>query len=79
MAGVLVAFLLGLIYLAQAIQLAATNYQVEQLMAERDDLLRQVETVETTVVGWGSETLVLERAQELGLDPLGARVRILGR
>jgi len=79
MAGVLVAFLLGLIYLAQTIQMAATSYQVGQLMAERDDLLRQVETVETTIIGWGSEPLVLERAQQQGLDPLGARVRIPGR
>lgn len=79
LAGVLVAFLLGLIYLAQTIQLAATDYEVQQLLAERDDLLRQVQTVETTIVGWGAEPFVLERAQQQGFDPLAARVRIAGR
>jgi hypothetical protein len=79
LAGVLVAFLLGLLYLAQAVQLAATNYEVDLLLAQRDDLLRQVHTVETTMVGWGAEPLVLERAQAQGFDPLGSRIRIPAR
>jgi hypothetical protein len=76
---VLVLFLLGLIYLAQAVQLAATNHAVDRLLAERDDLLRQVRTVEASIVRWGAEPLVLERAQERGFDLLGARIRIPAR
>lgn len=79
LAGVLVAFLLGLIYLAQAVQLAATNYQIGQLLAERDDLARQVQTVETTIVRWAAEPLVVEHAQQGGFDPLGSRIRIPAR
>jgi hypothetical protein len=79
LAAVVVTFLLGLIYLAQTIQLAATNYEVDQLLAERDDLLRQVQTVETTIVRFGAEPLVLERAQLQGFDPLGARIRVPAR
>lgn len=79
MATVLVAFLLGLIYLAQTVQLAATNYEISQLMAERDDLYRQVQTVETGVLRWGTEPSVLERAQRLGLDQLPTRTRLIAR
>lgn len=79
LAGVVVAFLLGLIYLAQTIQLGATEYEVEQLMLERDDLLRQVQTVETTIIRWGAEPLVVERAQARGFDPLGPRIRVPAR
>lgn len=79
LACVLVTFLLGLIYLAQAVQLAATNYEVGQLLAERDDLARQVQTMETTMVRWGAEPLVVEHAQQRGFDPLGARIRIPAR
>ena len=79
LAGVLVAFLLCLIYLAQAVQLAATNYQIEQLLAERDDLARQVQTAETTMVRWAAEPLVVEQAQQGGFDPLGSRIRIPAR
>ncbi|CAN5760066.1 hypothetical protein BH24CHL5_BH24CHL5_00670 [soil metagenome] len=79
MAGVLIAFMLGLIYLAQTISLAATNYEIDQLAAQRDDLYRQVQTIETSVLHWGSEPTVLERAQRLGLDQLPDRVRLPAR
>jgi len=79
MATVLVAFLLGLIYLAQTVQLAATNYAIEQLVGERDDLYRQVQTVETSVLRWGTEPTVLEHAQRLGLDQLPTRARLIAR
>jgi hypothetical protein len=75
---VLIAFLLGLIYLAHTVQLAATNYRTDQLVAERDDLLRQVQTIETSVLRWGAEPTVVERAQQLGLEQL-PRVRLSAR
>jgi hypothetical protein len=79
MAGVLVALLLGLVYLGQTVQLAATNYEVDSLLLERDDLGRQVQTLEATVARWGSEPLVLDWAQQVGLDSLGTRIRVPAR
>lgn len=79
MAGVLLSLMLGLIYLGLTIHLAATNYQVEQLLLERDDLARQLQTLETTMLRWGAEPMVLERGQQAGLDPLGTRLRLPSR
>jgi hypothetical protein len=77
--AVLVAFLLGLIYLGQTVHVAATNFEIDQLAAQRDDLYRQVQTVETSVLAWGTEPTVLESAQRLGLDQLASRVRLSAR
>jgi len=77
--AVLIAFLLGLIYLAQTVNLAATNFEIDQLTVQRDDLYRQVQTAETSVLGWGTEPTVLANAQRLGLDQLSSRVRLSAR
>ena len=77
--AVLVAFLIGLIYLAQTVNLQATNYEVDQLVAQRDDVYRQAQTIETTVLGWGTEPTVIGRAQQLGLDQLPSRTHIAAR
>jgi hypothetical protein len=76
---VLVALLVGLIYVAQAIHLAATNYEIDALIAEREDLARQVQTIETSVLRWGTESTVVERAQRIGLDQVETRVRLPAR
>jgi predicted SpoU family rRNA methylase len=76
---VIVVFLLGLIYVAHTVHLAATNYGTDQLVFQRDDLARQVQTVETSVLRWGTEQTVVERAQLLGLDQLSDRVRLSAR
>lgn len=75
----LVALLVGLIYVAQTIHLAATNYEIDRLTAERDDLARQIQTLETNVLRWGTEATVLERAQRIGLDQVAARIRLPAR
>ena len=77
--AVLVVFLIGLIYLAQTVHLQATNYEVDQLTAQRDDLYRQAQTIETNVLGWGTEPTAIDRAQQLGLDQLPTRIRIAAR
>jgi hypothetical protein len=76
LAVILVAFLLALTYLAQTVQLAATEYTIAQIIAQRDDLHRQIQTIETGVLHWGAESTVLDSAQGLGLDklPVGARL-----
>lgn len=78
-AVVLVGLLIGLIYVAQTIHLAATNYAIDGLVAERDDLARQVQTLETSVLHWGTEATVLDHAQRLGLDQLETRIRLPAR
>ncbi len=79
MAVVLVVFLVSLVYLAQAVQLAATNLSIDQLVSQRDDLHRQVQNLETNVLTWGAEANVLAQAQRSGLDQLGPGVRLPAR
>ena len=76
---VLVSLLVGLIYVALTVRLAATNYEIDGLITERDDLARQVQTLETSVLRWGTEATVLERAQRIGLDQLETRIRLPAR
>jgi cell division protein FtsL len=76
LAAVLVITLVALVYLAQTIQIAATNYAVDQLVAQRDDLYRQVQTLESSVLPFGSEASVLDRAQRAGLDQLATRIQL---
>jgi hypothetical protein len=78
-AAVLVALLIGLIYVAQTIRLAAISYEVDGLIAERDDIARQIQTLETSVLSWGTEATVLDNAQRLGLDQIQTRVRLPAR
>jgi hypothetical protein len=79
LALVLVVLVIGLIYVAQTIRLAATTYETEGLLAERDDLARQVQTIETSVLRWGTESTAIERAQRLGLGQVETRVRLPAR
>jgi hypothetical protein len=79
MAGVLVLFVILMVYLGQTARLAATAYEVDRLVLHRDDLSRQAQTLEATVARWGSEPLVLDWAQAAGLDVLGAKLRVPAR
>jgi cell division protein FtsL len=76
LAAVLVITLVALVYLAQTIQIAATNYAVDQLVAQRDDLYRQVQTLESDVLPYRSEEQVLNYAQGAGLDQLATRIQL---
>lgn len=77
--AVLVAFLLGLIYLAMTVRLTALTYETGSLVEQRDDLSRQVQTVETSILRWGSEPTAVEHAQRLGLEQLPTRIRLSAR
>ena len=79
LAIILVTFLLGWTYVAQTVQLAATEYQITQYQAQGDDLHRQIQTIETGVLQWGAESTVVERAQHLGLDQLPVGTRLIAR
>jgi cytochrome c-type biogenesis protein CcmE len=79
LAVILVAFLLGLTYVAQTVQFAATQYQIAQHQTQAEDLHRQIQTIETSVLRWGAESTVIQRAQDLGLDQLPAGTRLIAR
>jgi len=79
MAVVVMLFVIGMVYLGQTARLAATSYEVDRLVLQRDDLGRQAQTLEATVARWGSEPLVLDWAQQAGLDLLGTKVRVPAR
>ena len=79
LAGVALAFTLGLVYLGQTVNLGRTNYQFEQLVSQRLDLERQVKTAEAGINRFAAEQWVLDRAQHAGLAPLGAKQLIPAR
>ena len=79
LAAILTGFLLGLTYLAQTMHAAATGYEMERLLAERDRLTQQLRSVEGSVVQWGAEPLVIEQAQQRGLNHLGDPLRLPAR
>ena len=76
---VLVALAVGLIYVAQTVRLAAVEYGIDDLAAQRDDLARQLQTLETSVLRWGTEATVLDGAPRIGLVQLETRVRLPAR
>ena len=76
---VLVCLAVGLIYVAQTVRLAAVEYEIDGLAAHRDDLARQLQTLETSVLRWGTEATVLDGASRIGLVQLETRVRLPAR
>ena len=76
---VLVCLAVGLIYVAQTVRLAAVEYEIDGLAAQRDDLARQLQTLETNVLRWGTEATILDGASRMGLVQLETRVRLPAR
>jgi hypothetical protein len=76
LAGILVAFLLGLIYLTQTLQAGVANYQIDSLMIERRQLQQELQSLQGAAARWGSESQVIEWAQQQGLTRLGSKVRV---
>jgi hypothetical protein len=79
MAGILVAFLLGLFYLTQTVRVAATNYDIDALVAQRDHMTQQIQSLQGDIAQQGAEISVTRRALDLGLSPLGAPLWVRGR
>ena len=79
LAAILVAFLLALFYLTQAIHMAATNYDIEALAEERNRLEQQLQSIQGDIARWGAEPAILHGAQEMGLGDLGRPVRLPAR
>jgi hypothetical protein len=79
LAGIVIAFLLALFYLAQTMHVAATGYDLDALLLERELLLQQLTTLEGDIHRWGAEPAVVKEATEMGLDRLGRPIRLPGR
>jgi hypothetical protein len=78
-AGILVAFLLGLVYLTQTLQAGVTNYQIDSLLIERQRLQQEIQSQKGSIAQWGSEPQVVQWAQQEGLNRLGGKLRIAAR
>jgi hypothetical protein len=76
LAGILVAFLLALVYLTQTLQAGVANYQIDNLMIERRQLQHELQSELGEAAQWGSESQVVEWAQQHGLTRLGNRIRV---
>ena len=79
LAAIIVAFLLALFYLAQTTHVAATGYDVDALLVERERLVQRIASLEGDIHRWGAEPAIIKEATEMGLDRLGRAVRLPGR
>ena len=79
LATLIVATMLGLVYLTQMLAAQNARYAVDTLLVERQALMRTLASQEASIVQWGSEAQVVQWAQSEGLDPLGAVVRVKAR
>jgi hypothetical protein len=79
LATVIVATMLGLVYVTQVLAAQNARYAVDRLLVEREALMRTLASQEAVIVQWGSEAQVVQWAQREGLDPLGSVVRVKAR
>jgi hypothetical protein len=76
---IIVATMLGLVYLTQTLAAASARYSVDRLLVDRETLMRTLTSQEGRIVLWGSEAQVVQWAQREGLDRLGGTVRVRAR
>jgi hypothetical protein len=77
--GIIVGTLFGLVYLTQTLHAASYQYRIDSLLSEREHLLRELKSQRGTVARLGAEPLVIQWAQQQGLDRLGSRLRVRAR
>lgn len=76
LALIVVAFVLGLMYLTQSIRVAATSFEIDRLVSDQQRLGQQLQSLEGSITHWGAEPTVVERAGQTGLDRLGGAIRL---
>lgn len=76
LAVILAGFLLGLVYLNQSIRATATSYDLDSLLVERQRLTREIQSLGGEAVRYGAEPVIVQAAQQHGLDRLGGTVRV---
>jgi len=62
LAGILIAFVLSLVYLTQTLQSGVTRHQIDNVLIDRTALEQELQSQLGTVAHWGSEQLVVSRA-----------------
>lgn len=76
---IIVAFVLGLLYLTQSIRVAATSFEIDRLIGEQQRLVQQLQSLEGSITRSGGEPAIVDRAGQLGLDRLGGMIRLPAR
>lgn len=79
LAGILVAFLLGLFYLTQTIGAATAAYDIDGLQAGAQRLQQQIQTLGGEIARWGAEPAIVKGAQQNGLSRVAESLRVPGR
>ena len=79
LALIIVATMLGLVYVTQVLAAQSSRYAVDRLLVDRGALTRTLKTQEGTIAQWGSEALVVQWAQHEGLAHLGSTQRLKAR
>ncbi len=76
LAGVLCAFMIGLVYLTQVLQVGALDMEVNGLLSERDRISQEIQSQQGTIARWAAAPQVIDWAHQHGLDPLGDKLRL---
>lgn len=66
MLGIVIALVLGTLYLSQVASFAITNREIEELIARRDELERTNEQLISEIASFRTVPRLLARAQEIG-------------
>ena len=74
--AVVCAFLVGLVYLTQILQIGALNVEVDRLLVEQEQIRREIQSQQGTIAQWGAAPHIIDRAHQNGLDPLGGKLRV---
>ena len=77
--GIVVAFVLAFFSLAQTVRVTATDYQVDQLAAQRDRLVAMQQELLSDLNRLGREPAIRRQAIDLGLGPLGEPLIVRSR
>lgn len=74
--AVVCAFLIGLVYLTQILQVGALDVEVNSLLTQQEQMRREIQSQQGTIARWGAAPLVIDWAHQNGLDPLGGEIRV---
>jgi len=74
--AVLCAFLVGLVYLTQMLQVGALGVEVSRLLIDQEHMRREIQSQQGIIAQWGAAPQVIDWAHQNGLDPLGGKLRV---
>ena len=77
--AIVVAFLLAFFSLAQTVRVSATDYDVSQLLDQRDRLVAQQQELTSDLNRLGREPAIRKQAIDLGLAPLAEPLIVRAR